>query len=226
MAIERFRLPNGDVVVFDEWLHWPIFSVIEWAAASNPKLRAFSYVRGGRVPSVGLARRTASPTDTNQIAKNRMNWDESFRVFSVTYEVFGLSDAEIPDASPAVLVAANPGFSALNLRRLQRDLLIELFVGADQEKPQFRGTFPYIHQGPGPVTYAVGDAPAAGIAFTQGTGGNVAWASQRRFAFPIKIGGDRVMYLQTSSPTGPVEGLTQNVRLRWYLDGVRRRPLG
>ena len=225
MAVERFRLPNGDVVVFDEWLHWPIFSVIEWAAASDPTLRAFSYVRGARVPSVGLARRNAGKTDTNQVAKNRMNWDESYGVFSLTYEAFGLSDGDIP-ASPSIMVSESPGLAAINLRRLQRDLMVEFFVGAGIEKPQIRSPFSYVQQGVGPVTYTSGDAPAAGIAFTHGTGGDVTWSSQRRFAFPIKIGGDRVMYLKTSSPVGAITGLTQNVRLRWYLDGVRRRPLG
>lgn len=225
MAVERFRLPNGDVVVFDEWLQWPIFSVIEFAAAGGVDLRAFSYVRGQRVPAQGIAARNATETDTNQIAKARMNWDESYRLFSVTYEIFGLTNETLSN-SPSLLVAQAPGFSAANLRRLQRDLMVEFYVGADIEKPQMRAPFSYIHQGVGPVAYPNGDAPGAGIAFSQGTGGYVAWSSQRRFAFPIKVGGDRVMYLRTFSAPGTMADLTQSVRLRWYLDGVRRRPLG
>lgn len=225
MAIERFRLPDGQEVVFDEWLQWPVYSVVEWAAASRPDLRAFGYVRGGSVPTVGLPRRTATPTDTNQLTSSRMNWDESYRLFSVTYEAWGLTDATI-DSSPPLLVAAAPGLSAINHNRLRRDLMAEVLIGADIEKPEFRAPFSYIHQGPGPVVYTVGDSPGPGIAFTNGTGGDVSWQRQRRFALPVKIGGDRVMKLRQWSPTGPVQGLNQDIRIRWYLDGVRRRPLG
>lgn len=225
MAVERFRLPNGDVVVFDEWLHWPIYSVIEWAQASNINLRAFSYVRGARVPATGVAARNATTTDTNQVAKSRMNWDESYRLFSITYEPFGLSNETLSN-SPSLLVAQAPQLSAANLRRLQRDLMVEFFVGADIEKPQVKAPFSYFHQGIGPVVYTNGDSPGAGIAFSHGTGGLVRWQSQRRFNFPVKIGGDRVMYLKVHNPAGAVAGLTQDVRIRWYLDGVRRRPLG
>jgi len=225
MAVERIRLPNGDVVVFDEWLHWPIYSTIEWAAAQGLNLRAFSYVRGSRVPAQGIAARNATSTDTNQVAKSRMNWDESYRLFSITYEPFGLTNATLSN-SPSLLVAQAPQFTAANLRRLQRDLMVEFYVGADIDKPQVRAPFSYYHQGIGPVVYGNGDSPGAGIAFSHGTGGYVRWASQRRFNFPVKIGGDRVMYLKTHSAFGAVAGLTQSVRLRWYLDGVRRRPLG
>jgi hypothetical protein len=225
MAVERFRLPNGDVVVFDEWLHWPVYSVIEWAATSGINLRAFSYVRGQRVPTLGVAARNATTTDTNQVAKARMNWDESYRLFSITYEPFGLTNETLAN-SPSILVAQAPQYAASNLRRLQRDVVVEFFVGADIEKPQVRAPFSYYHQGIGPVVYTSGDSPAAGIAFSHGTGGYVSWSSQRRFSFPVKIGGDRVMYLKTSSAFGPVAGLSQDTQLRWYMDGVRRRPLG
>jgi len=224
MAVEKFRLPDGTEVVFDEWLHWPVFSTIEWAAASGIDLRAFSYVRGQRVPNNGVAARNASSSDTNQQAKARMNWDESYRLFSITYEPFGLTNDTLT-GSPSVLVAQAPQFGATNLRRLQRDLMVEFFVGADIDKPQVRAPFSYFHQGVGPVVYTSGDTVSAGVAFSHGTGGDVSWSKQRRFAFPIKIGGDRVMYLRTFSD-GAVAGLTQAVRLRWYLDGVRRRPLG
>lgn len=225
MAVERIRLPNGETVVFDEWLQWPVFSTIEFADNVGVDLLAFSYVRGQRVPSQGVAVRNATETDTNQLAKARMNWDESYRLFSLTYEVFGLDNATLTN-SPSLLVAQAPQYSATNLRRLQRDLMVEFVVGVDIDKPQVRAPFSYFHQGLGPVAYGNGDSPGAGIAFSQGTGGYVSWASQRRFAFPIKVGGDRTMRLRTYSAFGQIAGLTQNTRLRWYMDGVRRRPLG
>lgn len=228
MAMENVRLPNGEVVVFDEWLHWPLFSTIEWGATSAVNLRAFTYVVGQKVPSKGISpKTTANPSHTNQVSKSRMGWDEGFRVFSMTYEVFGRTDATITDASPDILVAEAPMFSALNLRRLQRDLLVKLLVGIEQKKGQVRAPFSYFHQGVGPVYYGSGDAPDANQAIAAGTGGDVAWASQRRYPFPVVIDSDRHMQLHVhASPTGAVSGLTQDVQMRWYLDGVKRRPLG
>jgi len=226
MAMESYRLPNGEEIVFDEWLHYPIFSTVEWASASGVNLRAFTYVEGQRVPSIGLAARLSRSADTNQTAKGRMNWDESFRVFSMTYELFGLTDDEITASPSNFLVAESPMYSSLNLRRLQRDLLVELVVGADIEKAQVRAPFSYFHQGLGPWSWGSGDTPAANVAVSHGTGGTPRWASQRRFPWPVRIGNDRVMYLKVFGAEGAVEGLTQNTRQRWYLDGVKRRPLG
>jgi|AACY02.7.fsa_nt_gi hypothetical protein len=226
MSMDQVRLPNGEVVTFDEWLHWPLFSTIEFASTAGVRLRAFTYVVGANVPRQGLAARSATPADTNLQAAGRANWDELFRLFSMTYEVFALTDSSITSASPDILVAQAPALSALNLRRLQRDLVAELQVGADVEKPQVKAPFSYYHQGPGPVAYTSGDTIATGVAFSGGTGGDVSWAAQRKFAFPIGIGSDRVISLLTYSDTGPVADLDQNVRLRWYLDGIRRRPLG
>lgn len=226
MAVDRVRLPDGDVVIFDEWLHWPVFSTVEWSASSAVRLRAFSYVVGQKVPSRGLASRQSTPADTNQIAKSRMNWDEAFRVFSMTYEAFGLSDAEIEDGNDgSILVSPGPMLSATNLRRLQRDVLITLKVGVDIEKGQVHAPFSYFHQGIGPVYQGSGDSSDAAQAIQAGTGGDVSPSSQRRYAFPIKIGEDRTMQLLIATgPTGAIEGLDQDVRLRWYLDGVKRRP--
>ena len=227
MAVDSIRLPNGDVVIFDEWLHWPLFSTIEFASTDGIRLRCFSYVVGQNVPRTsGLAARSATPADTNQVAKSRMNWDETFRVFSMTYETWGLGDISITDASPDDLVAEFPMISSVNLRRLQRDLIVELRVGADIEKAQIRAPFSYYHQGLGPVMYPCGDAPAANVNISAGTGGDVAWASQRRYAFPVAIGQDRIMQLLIFSAFGTVAGLDQSVRMRWYLDGLKRRPLG
>lgn len=226
MAMEKYRLPNGDEIVFDEWLHYPIFSTIEFDNAASINLRAFTYVAGQRVPSVGLTPRIADDSDTNQTAQARMNWDESFRVFSMTYEVFALSNAII-DTSPNQTIGGEaPVITALNLRRLQRDLMIELIVGADIEKPQVRAPFSYFHQGIGCWAYGSGDAPDALSPFSYGTGGWPRWAAQRRYPFPVKIGTDNVMYLKIFSATSTVLGLSQDIRMRWYLDGVKRRPLG
>lgn len=226
MAIEQVQLPDGSTVVIDEWLHYPVFSTVEWSAASGVRLRMFTYIVPNQVPSTGLAKRNSAISDTNQTVKGRMNWDEGFRVFSQTYEVFALSNATTVDSSPVQLVAQAPILSALNLRRLQRDLVISLVVGADIEKPQARNPFSYFHQGIGPVMYTSGDTVGANIAFSGGTGGFVRPTAQRRYKLPIKISPDMPMYVQVESAFGAISGLSQDCRLRWYLDGTKRRPLG
>jgi hypothetical protein len=226
MAMETVRLPNGEEVVFDEWLHFPQYSTVEWASTAAVNMRAFTYVAGQRVPSIGLTARIADESDTNQVAKGRMNWDESYRVFSMTYENFALSDGTISLSPNTITTGESPVLTALNLRRMQRDLVIELIVGADIEKPQVRAPFSYFHQGIGCWAYGSGDRPDSLSAVSYGTGGEPRWSSQRRYPFPVKIGSDNVMYLKIFSATSTISGLSQDVRQRWYMDGVKRRPLG
>lgn len=228
MAMESVRLPNGEEVVFDEWLHYPNFSTLEFASTAAVNLRIFTYTVGDRVPSTGLTTRTANEADTNQVAKGRMNWDEGFRVFSMTYEVFALTDASITLSPNTIIAGEYPVVTALNMRRMQRDLMVQLNIGADIDKPQVRAPFSYFHQGIGAWAYGSGDKPDVLSAVSYGTGGIPKWASQRRYPFPVKIGSDNVMYVKVyaGAETSTVSGLTQSIRQRWYLDGVKRRPLG
>jgi hypothetical protein len=227
MAIKKVHLPDGSDVVIDEWLHWPTFSTIEFAAGVALNLRAFTYVQGQQVPRQGnIAPRTATESDTNQVARTRMNHDEAYLVYSVTYEHFALSDASIPqEEPPALLQAAAPALLSTNLRRLQRDCVVELIVGAGIRKPQFRAPFGWIGQSAGAPAYTSGDQVTATTVFSYGTGGEICAKNQRSFQLPIFIQSDRVMFLQVRAEYGAITDLTQDVRLRWYLDGLKRRPV-
>ncbi len=229
MAIKKVHLPDGSEVVIDEWLHWPQFSTVEFAAGITINLRAYTYVAGQRVPQQGAVpggARTSTEADTNQVARTRINHDEAYLAYSLTYEHFALDDDTIPDASPGgILVAPAPILNSQNLRRLQRDLVISLFVGAGINKPQFRAPFAWIDQGPGAPAYTSGDAVAAGINFSYGTAGDISPKAQRKWNLPIFIQSDRVFYLQMQSYPGAIADLTQAVRLRWYMDGLKRRPV-
>ncbi len=227
MAIKKVHLPDGSEVVIDEWLHWPQFSVVEFAAASTINIRAFTYVQGQRVPQVGAVpggARTATSTDTNQVARTRMNHDEAYLAYSITYEHFALSDATAT-ASPSIILAPTPLLLSQNLRRLQRDIVVELVVGAGIDKPQFRAPMSWIGQGPGAPAYGSGDTVAAGFQISYGTAGDPAPKDQRKWNLPIFIQSDRVMYLQMTSFPGAIADLSQAVRIRWYLDGLKRRPV-
>ena len=237
MAIKEIRLPDGRNVVIDEWLHWPLYSTIEFAKDAGVQLRAFSYVRGQRVPSNGLPTRLATQLDTNMSQRQMMSYDESFVMYAITYEAFAIGTAgretdpvTVPCGDPAVdiTVASNPALQGANLRRLQRDLEIELILGAGQTKPQLRYTFSYLPQSIGAEAYS-NDAPSATNTVSYGTAGAIKPANQRRLELPINIESERQMYLKVFSPFGKVGGtspdLTQDIRLRFWLDGMKRRPV-
>jgi len=219
MAIKEIRLPDGRNVVIDEWLHWPLYSTVEFASTAGVQLRAFSYVRGQRVPSNGLLTRLATQADTNMNQRQMMSYDESFVMYAITYEAFAL-DSEVQGA---VTVAEEPVLQGANLRRLQRDMEIELILGAGQTKPQLRYTFSYLPQSVGAEAYSNGAGVNNSVSY--GTAGAVKPANQRRLELPINIESERQMYLKVYSPFGTVSGLTQNVRLRFWLDGMKRRPV-
>jgi hypothetical protein len=221
MAIKNIRLPDGSEVVIDEWLHWQQFSTIEFAAGAQINLKAFTYVQGQVVPQTGLVARNATEVDTNQVAKTRMNYDEAYLCYAISYEHFALSDAANDDS----LFAPAPVLLSQNLRRLQRDLVISLVVGANIKKPQARAPFSRFGQSVGAPAWTSSQALGAGINFSYGTGGAMTASNQRRYALPVYIASDRVFYLETRSFPGAIVDLTQAVRLRWYLDGLKRRPV-
>lgn len=228
MAIKKVHLPDGSDVVIDEWLHWPTFSTIEFAAGVALNLRAFTYVQGQNVPQQGAipgGPRTATETDTNQVSRTRMNHDEAYLVYAITYEHFALTNAEIELQPANILQAPAPVLLSQNLRRLQRDCVVELLVGAGIRKPQLRAPFAWIGQSAGAPAYTSGDQVNANTAFSYGTGGQICAKNQRSLQLPIFIQSDRVMFLTMRSEYGAIADLTQAVRLRWYLDGLKRRPV-
>ena len=224
MAIREIKLPDGTVLKLDEWLHSSLFSTIEFAAASKLTLKAFSYTVGQTVPSQGLAKRQANEADTNQVVRGRTNQDEAFVVYSFTYELFGLSNAS---ANPSNLVglapvaAVAPQYSRHNVLAIQRSMLVELFVGANINKPQLRVPMSRINQSIGPVAHGT---QFAGGAIDFGTAGRVSANNQWRLEIPVYIESDRVFNMKFSTPEALAD-LNQNMRLRATLDGMKRRPV-
>lgn len=232
MAIQELRLPNGEAVVFDEWSHWPRYSTCEVAAAQAGtfSLDLFSYVVGGRVPTAGVAPRIATPSDTNQVAKKRMNQDEAFLAYAWTYEIFALTGETIA-TDPVTTLAQAPVFTATNHRRLQRDVMVSLIAGAQIKKPVARVPLTKIGQGVGSPAYGSPQAIAADVSVNHGTGGRATPANQATWNMPIYIGEDRVFYAQVKgvrSPTGgtpALDAVTQSFQFKLYLDGLHRRPI-
>lgn len=244
MAIQTIKLPDGRTVEINEWLHWPIFSTVEGQGGINAgadplglgngaaiDLRLFSYVVGQQIPQAGApaaGRRTSTESDTNQVARNRVNQDEAMLIFSMTYEIFAMDDDTDIPGLPNNIQSVEPAMSGSNLRRLQRDCMYELFVGSGIGKPQARAPLAYYGQGVGAPAWGSGDALALGaqtLNLNYGTAGCPTPGNQRRWQLPVYIHSDRKMNARLYSPGGQIVGLSQDYRFRGYLDGLKRRPV-
>jgi hypothetical protein len=243
MAIKKVKLPDGRTIIIDEWLQWPIYSTIELARNAAVDLRAFTYVVGQRVPQTapaptgaGVANRNATESDTNQVAKARMNHDEAFVAFGLTYEHFAILNATAYANAPLDVPATRPILTGTDLRKLQMDCMLEVVVGAGINKPQISAPFSYYGQSIGSPAYTSGDAvdvavgAAISMNFNYGTAGGVTPANQRRWQLPVYIHSDRVFTARMHSPIGPPgtsagRVLDQDVQIKLYLDGIKRRPV-
>lgn len=234
MAIKQIRLPDSTVVEIDEWLTWPAFSTFEASSAAALDVRLFSYVVGNRIPQNGAVpggARDATITDTNWESRSRVNHDEAYIFYSMTYEHFALENNQPFVNDPPDLQATQPIFRSTNLRILQRDAMLELFVGAGIDKPQASAPLSYYGQGIGASAYGSGDSlliaqgGATALELEYGTAGAVSPRNQRSWALPIYVHSDRVCFVTMTSPSGPMEGLDQDYSLRITLDGLKRRPV-
>jgi hypothetical protein len=249
MAIKTIKLPTGEEIAVDEWLHWPIYSTLIGEGniggsgdGHSINLFAFSYVVSDRIPVAGNPPGgpfVARTSDTNLVVRSKINHDEAIVIFSMIYEPFALNhdqpfgDPQAPDA-----MAVAPILSATNLRRLQMDAMLALYVGANITKPQIQGPFSYFAQGAGATAYGSGDslavnfvpdgggAPVSNLAFSYGTAGYISPRNQRRFQLPVYVHSDRVFKAKFWTPRGKVIGLDQSWRIRFMVDGLKRRPIG
>lgn len=231
---KQIRLPDGSIIEIDEWLTWPAFSAFEASKLASLDVRLFSYVVGNRLPQAGAVvtgPRSATITDTNWQSGSRVNHDEAYIWYSMTYEHFALENNEPFENAPPDLQATSPIFRSTNLRLLQRDALLQLFVGADIAKPQAIAPLSYYGQGIGASAYGSGDSllisqgAATALELEYGTGGVVSPRNQRQWALPIYVHSDRVCYVTMETPGGQVDGLDQDYLFRVTLDGLKRRPV-
>ena len=234
-SFNHIRMEDGSELSLAEWLHQPVHSTIEFAAnAGVNDLRAFNYVRGGRVSSIGLPRRNATDQDTNVVKAGAMNQDEALLCFSLTMEVFGLEPITFGTA-PTHTVAPQPLLSGTDYRRLQRDAMLEFYVGAAIKKPQFDSPFAYFGQSMGATVISSGDeGGTAAINTDYGTAGRISGSNQHALNLPIYVGGfgdqarpgnSMTFYAKFYNAFGGVfAGLRQGVRLKVLADGLKKRP--
>ncbi len=239
-SFNHIRFENGDELSLAEWLGQAVHSVMEFeAGAGVSNLRAFNYVRGQPVSSIGLPRRNATEQDTNLVKAQNMNQDEALLCFAITFELFGITPVTFNTAGPVVhTVAPTPMLSGTDLRRLQRDGVFELYVGAGLKKPQFDAPFVYFGQSPGALVSSSGDtggAAATALNTDYGTQGRISGNNQHMLDLPIYIGGFGDQAHPGNSMTffakfynaaqgGIFVGLRQSVRIHVELDGLKKRP--
>lgn len=241
-AIRTVRIGDQDFAL-DEWSHWPLYTTVEAARSTvgapvSVSLRGFSYIVGQSVPRAGnLAQRTATVADTNQATRARINRDEAYICFAMTYEMFALeasngsfdNNSAYPVA-PLDEEAPQPMLSGTNLRMMQMQLMLELFLGANITKPMASAPLSWYGQSAGAWVSGSGDAVAisnggaAAINLNYGTAGMLSSDNQRRWILPVEINSDTPMHSKLSSPMGTLN-VDQDWRMRQYLDGLKRRPV-
>jgi hypothetical protein len=224
----------------DEWSHWPLYTTVEGAANVAVSLRGFSYIVGQSVPRAGnLPQRTATVADTNQATRARINRDEAYIVFAMTYEPFaveqfdddgdGTNNSDFT-AAPFDEEAPQPMLSGTNLRMMQMQCMLELFLGANINKPMASAPLAWYGQSAGAWVSGAGTAvtiangAAAAVNLNYGTAGQLSADNQRRWVLPVEINSDTPMYSKLSTPAGTLD-VDQAWRMRQYLDGLKRRPV-
>lgn len=234
-SLNRILMADGSEFALSEWLHQPVWSTIEFASTASVNLRAFNYRAGQNVSSVGLPKRLATGIDTNLVRQRAMNQDEALLCFGITIEFFSMADVTFTVDQTVNTVTPAPALSGTDLRRLQRDLLLEVYVGAGLKKPQFDAPLGYFGSSMGITAAASGDNTAGTLlSLDHGTAGRASSTNQQQLTMPLYIGGfgDNAMpgnamtfFAKVYNPYGgAISGLRQSVRMRIVCDGLKKRP--
>ena len=229
-SLNKVVLADGRSVSIAEWYHQPVYSTLEFNSADSVNLDCFNYTPGQNVShGATLAARTATEQDTNMVKKKAMNQDEALIVMAITYEAFAL-DTENDNSGN--VVAPAPMLSGTDLRRLQYEGVFELYVGL-QKKPQYDIPFAWLCQSIGTKTFAA-PVGTTTVRIDYGTGGDLSAENQELLVLPIYIGGfgqhakvGNSMYFRGrffNAKGGAFTRLRQGVRLKFYLDGLKKRP--
>lgn len=237
--ITRMRLPDGSEVAFVDWGDLPLFSTAYLLEGfTDADVNFFTYLVGETVSATENCANvpTANENDTNVATAAAMAGTEEMLIYSIKPEYFGgvaggegnddLSDI---DWIPGQL---SPTLNVATMASLHRQLLVRLEVS---EKIYVEAGLGYFNTGFGPFGPVVG-APANNELRSYATAGLPSQEAVRSFAMPTYIGGTEKYRLFLSqfedacnfavtegvTPTYAAGGL---VRIRWYLEGLYKRPV-
>lgn len=239
--IVQIQLPNGQMMTLGDWSDVPRYSSGDFLSGfTDTSVELFQYASGDPVVSTDnvTTPREATNVDTNIERQGGVASSEEVLVYAIKIEVFQLltnnedaGDANLwTDANE--VGGAMPGVSALTT--LHRRLVVTLKIS---QKPYAQAGFGYFCQGFGPhVGSTIAGALAGGVVRSFANNGSPGAYAVRPFAVPAHIAGTETFSLAFDNPTGePVDFFNDNgsvasplfgIRVRPYIDGLYRRPVG
>ncbi len=247
--ITEIVLPDGRIYRPDDWTAAePLYSRIEITSGAYQTLTAFSYGIAQAVPgsgSSGVSPRNAKITDTNiQGEGGRLPDNEEILIYAMEIEAYVValdSDTSAYTGTDAFPVPDLPDVSALDMIRMQRDLVVKARFVTTQEQTSmplswYPGSTGRVFWNGGARTQASDNASGTVI----GNNGMPNSGDRRLFAVPFYVSNGETMGVDFIAPTGTVGGPTTgtgadaplsvsraNGRIALYttFDGFRRRPV-
>lgn len=240
--ITKIRLPSGTEVALVDWTDKPLFSTGDFGSGfTQQETDLFGYVVGDQVPAVNdgvaiTARRTATEMDTNVQTPGAMASTEEMLVYAIKIEYFNLDLSNAADfTTGAASIAGQPMPSIVQLAQFARYCTLRLYIS---QKIYAEAGLGYFNTGFGPAgTATTRTADATGRSYaTMGVSGAHA---VRSYVVPHHIGGQekyRVSICNFSgggatwaiteiAPNEAADDASQVMRMRVYLEGLRKRPV-
>lgn len=236
--IFKIRQPNGDVVTPADWTGAePLWSTVEFAEGPLQPLIAFSYGKGGAEVPGSIGPRSANESDTNLEGEgNRLPENEELICYNIACEVFAIGTGG-DGVDDAIGQSDPPEVSALNMLRLQRDVVVSLRV-ASTNRRFIEAPIGYFPASTGVKHFAAGgrSALSSGVdSYVSANNGSHNAHDIRRLSSPVRVRGGETFGLDFMPGPGQIVGLNVNqtsgmevqgrLRVRCFLDGYRRRPV-
>lgn len=232
----KVRTPDGNVYSPGDWTGAePLWSTIEIGEDSQQVLRAFSYANGSAAVPGSIGPRKANDADTNlRGAGGTLPESEELICFNISIDVFAIggpgdaADDAIPQSDP-------PEVSALNLLRLQRDVIVEFKI-ASVNKVYIQAPVSYFPAAQGVKQFTSGarsELSDGADGYVSAQNGSPNAHEIRELASPLRVKGGEPFAVDFICGPGEITGLNVNsngnddgrLRLRTFLDGYRRRPV-
>ncbi len=234
--IVTIRLPDGREISLGDWSDVPRYSTVDLLGGfTDTQIVLFQYASGDEVVSSDnvTIKREATQLDTNMEKQGGMASSEELLIYSIKNEVFQLVTGE-DEGDATAWSAAGFGLPVPEptvLGVLHLKLVVTLLI---TEKPYSQAGFGYFNAGFGPFIAAGANGGFAGTARYFANQGVPGAHAVRPYAVPHHVAGTENLELLFENPSGDAvdffdtEGsaITPGIRVRSYIDGLYRRPVG
>jgi|WetSurMetagenome_2_1015567.scaffolds.fasta_scaffold65323_3 hypothetical protein len=235
--ITRIVLPNGQEYVPSDWTSAePLWSTVEVSPGPFPLLKAFSYGRGASEVPGSIGPRKSSYVDTNLEGEgSKLPENEDLIAYTMNVEVFKIGTADTTTYFPD---ADQPDVPLPDMLRMQRDIVMLFRIAAIKDYTHasmsyFPAAMGTLYNFSGNLTEVSGGATGTVVA----SNGSPSPRDVRTFASPLYVAGGEAFGVEVTAGPGFVQGLNLaldnatppkqpgRIRLRIFLDGLRRRPV-